>query len=211
MTEMNQHQDVKDAARDAVMSGDDIYRQIKAITLKALTRRQLDLENMNQVAHAVIHGIDEGVSSQGESARERFKQAATALDDALAVAAEASKLAIEEAASRVNDFSAIDLNRATEELKSMEDMFLETLERVARGGNQVMGDIVTDFIHHAQQSGTAVGKQVFTALEALKDLPHQGREALISSAVNATSMLAQLGSGILSGIAESLQSSQTKK
>jgi len=39
-------------------------------------------------------------------------QAATALDDALAIAVEASSLAIEEAASRVSEYSEHDLNDA---------------------------------------------------------------------------------------------------
>lgn len=211
MTETSQQHDVKQSVREAVESGSDIYQQIKTITLNALTRRQLDLENMNQVAHAVIDGINEGIETRGEHAKESFKQAAGALDDALAVAAEASKLAIEEAASRVNDFSETDLHRATEDLKGMEDMFLETLGKVAKESNQMIAEIGADFINHTRQSGTAVGKQVFAALEALKDLPHQGKDTLISGAVAATSVLAQLGSGILSGIAESLQATQSKK
>jgi hypothetical protein len=211
MTESNQHHDVKQAVREAVKSGIDIHQKIKAITLKALTSRQLDLENMNQVAHAVIDGINEGVETRGEHAKESFKQAAGALDDALAVAAEASKLAIEEAASRVNDFSQTDLHRATEDLKGMESMFLETLGKIARESNNMAAEMGSDFISHTRQSGTAVGKQVFAALEALKDLPQLGKDTLISGAVTTTSVLAQLGSGILSGIAESLQSAQSKK
>lgn len=211
MTEVNQQQDVKEAAREAVHSGLDIYQQIKEITLKALTKRQLDMENIKNVSDAVLTGITEGVATQGEHAKDRFVQAASALDDALAVAAEASKLAIEEAASRVNDFSQQDLNQATDDLKSMEGMLLDTMEKVAKSSNQVVADIGSDFISHARQSGTAVGKQVFSALEALKDMSYHGGETLITGAVTATSMLAQIGSGILLGIAESLKSTQSKK
>jgi hypothetical protein len=50
-----------------------------------------------------------------------------------------------------------------------------------------------------------------TALDALKALPHLSKETVVSSTVAATINLAQIGSGILSGIAESLQSSQSKK
>jgi hypothetical protein len=50
-----------------------------------------------------------------------------------------------------------------------------------------------------------------TALDALKELSHWGKETVVSSAVAATITLAQIGSGILSGIAESLQSSHSKK
>ena len=181
MTEINQHQDVKDAIRDAVQSGSDVQNKIRTITLKALTARQLDMENIKNVAEAVSKGINEGMATQSEHAKELFAHAASALDDALAAAAEASKLAIEEAASRVSEYSHHDLNGATKDIQDMEGLFLDTLEKVAKGGNQVVADIVGDFVSHARQSGTAVGKQALTALEALKELPDLGKETVISS------------------------------
>ena len=211
MTETNQHQDVQDAIREAVKSGSDVHDKIRTITLKALTARQLDMENIKNVAEAVSKGINEGMTTQSEQAKELFAQAVSALDDALAAAAEASKLAIEEVASRVSEYSHHDLNGASKDLQDMEGLFLDTLEKVAKSGNQVVADIVGDFVSHARQSGTAVGKQVLTALEALKELPHLGKETFISSAVAATITLAQIGSGILLGIAESLQSPHSKK
>jgi hypothetical protein len=211
MTERDQQQDVKDAVRAAVNSGTDVHQQIKAITLKALTTRQLDMENIKSVTEAVGNGINEGMATPGEHAKEVFMQAATALDDALAIAAEASKLAIEEAASRVSEYSQHDLNDATKDLQDMEGSFLDTLTKVAKGSNQVVADIVSDFIAHTGQSGTAVGKQTLIALEALKELPQISKKIIVSSTVATASTLAQIGSGILLGIAESLQPSHSKK
>ncbi len=211
MTEIDQQQDVKDAVRAAVKSGTDVHQQIKTITLKALTSRQLDVENIKSVTEAVGNGINEGMATHGEHAKEVFMQAATALDDALAIAAEASKLAIEEAASRVTEYSEHDLNGAIKELQDMEGSFLDTLAKVAKGSNQVVADIVNDFITHTAQSGTAVGKQSLIALEALKNVPQISKNILVSSTVATASTLAQIGSGILLGIAESLQSAHSKK
>ncbi|MFZ2168988.1 MAG: DUF6781 family protein [Methylococcaceae bacterium] len=210
MTEINQQQDVQEAIREAVQSGSDVHDKIKTITLKALTERQLDMENIKSIAEEVSKGINEGVTAQSEHAKEVFSHAASALDDALAIAAEASKLAIEEAASKVNEYSQHDLDSASKDLQDMEGMFLDTLEKVVKG-NQVVADIVGDFVNHARQSGTAVGKQALTALGAMKELPHLGKETVISSTVAATVTLAQIGSGILLGIAESLQPSPSKK
>ena len=124
MTEIDQQQDVKDAVRATVKSGTDVHQQIKDITLKALTKRQLDIENIKSVTEAVGNGINEGMATQGEHAKEVFLQAVTALDDALAMAAEASKLAIEEAASRVSEYSEHDLNDAIKDLQDREGCFL---------------------------------------------------------------------------------------
>lgn len=211
MAEINQQQEVKDAVQAAVKSGIDVHQQIKSITLKALTLRQLDIDNIKRVTEEVSKGINEGIATQGEAAKEVFMQAATALDEALAIAAEASKLAIEEAASRVTEYSQHDLNDAIKDLQEMEGSFLDTLAKVAKGSNQVAADIVGDFIAHSGQSGTAVGKRTLTALEALKDLPHISKNIIVSSAVTTASTLAQIASGILLGIAESLQSSNSKK
>lgn len=210
MTNIEQPQDVEEEIRDAVESGSDVHQKIKAITLKALTRRQLDKENIKNVIESVSNGINQGMATRTEQAKEIFGHAASALDEALAVAVEASKLAIEEASSRVNEYSHHDLNSAEEELKGMEGLFLETLEKVVNG-NQVITDIVGDFVTHVRHSGTSVGKQTLTALDTLKQLPHWGKETAVSSAVATTITLAQIGSGILSGISESLQSSHSNK
>lgn len=211
MTEIDQQQDVKGAVRAAVKSGTDVHQQIKDITLKALTARELDMENIKNVTETVINGINEGMASHGEHGKEVFMQAATALDAALAIAAEASTLAIEEAASKVSEYSEHDLNDAIKDLRDREGVFLETLEKVAKGSNQVIGDIIHDFIAHTRKSGTAVGEQTLIALDALKDLPKISTDMVISSTVATTSALAKIGSGILLGIAESLQSTHSKK
>jgi hypothetical protein len=212
MTKRKQYQEkVQEDIKEAVQSGSEVHEKIKTITLKALTERHLDMENIKNVAEAASKGIYEGMTTQSEQAKEVFAQAATALDDALAIAAEASKLAIEEAASKVNEYSHHDLNDATNDLQSMENTFLDSLEKAAKDSNQMVAELVGDFVNHGRQSGTAVGKQVLTALDALKALPHLSKETVASSTVAATITLAQIGSGILSGIAESLQSSQSKK
>ncbi len=124
---------------------------------------------------------------------------------------EASKLAIEEAVSKVDEYSHHDLNAATTDLQEIEGMFLETLEKKAKDGGQLAADLIGDFVIHARHSGTAVGKQTSVALEALKKLSPISKKTIISSAVATTVTLAQIGSGILLGIAESLQPSHVKK
>ncbi len=209
MTKTNQH--VEDAIRDAVDSGSEIYQKVQVITLKALTERELDLENIKSVVQSTGKGINAGLVSQNEQAEEAFKEAASALDDALAKTVEASKLAIEEATSRVSDFSHSEVTEATDALKTLESLFIETLQTVGQSGNQVVGNIVRDFMTHTQRSGSAVGSETLKALDALKELPILGKDSILSSTLATTSALAQIGSGILLGIAESLQSSQAKK
>jgi hypothetical protein len=205
MIETDLHSTVKEEAREAMQSGLDVHEKIKSITLKALTEKQLDMDNVRSVAESVTKGISEGLTAQGEHAGQQFGEAFSALDEALAKAAEASKLAIEEALSRVSEYSNQDIDSAARDMEDMEGLFLDTLEKAVKSGNQILSEVADDFLLHTRQSGTAVGKQVLVALEALKQLPQWGMSNAVSGTVAATITLAQIGSGILSGIAESLQ------
>ncbi|MGZ5051568.1 MAG: DUF6781 family protein [Methylobacter sp.] len=209
MSKTNQYEEVSNQVRAAIESGSDVHRQVKEIVVDALTKLQLDMDNIRNVSDAVGKGINEGLAGRDEHAREVFEHAATALDDALAMAAEASKLAIQEAAYKLR--SQHDLNDAIKDLQGMEGLFIDTLEKIAKGSSQAVADIVNDFVAHAQKSGTAVGKQTFSGLNALKDLPGAGTDALVSSTMATASMLAKIGSGILLGIAESIQPSKPRR
>ncbi|MGY6277725.1 DUF6781 family protein [Methylomonas sp. MgM2] len=202
---------IEDDVREAVESGVDIYQRVKGITLKALTQRQLDTENIKSVVEAAFKGITSGMSSQAEPAKADFNQAASAIDDVLEQTAQASKLAIEEAASRVRDFSQQDLSQATEDIKNLEQIFLETLEKIARNSNEMIFDTAQHFIEHARQNGTAVGRQTGTIVEALNNLRQKGQNAVFNSASKTASIIAEIGGGILTGIAESFESNKTKR
>ena len=209
MTEKTQQ--VEQTVREALETGQDIYQKVRDITLKALTEHELDGDNINEVVQAVGRGISSGIKSQSQTAQQVFKQSAEALDDALMSTAEATKLALEEAESKIHEFSEHDMKKSTEDLKSLETMFLDTMSDVARESSDVVSEIVRDFITHAQNNGTAVGKQTQSILDALGNLTQASGHAVVTTTVETTSKLARIGSGILAGIAESLQSDDTKK
>lgn len=203
-------QQVEDDVREAIESGVDIYQRVKDITFNALKEQRLDLDNIKSVVEAAFNGIAEGMNSQVEPAKADFAQAVTAIDDVLEKTAQVSKLAIEEAASRVNEFSQHDLSQATEDIRSLEQIFLETLEKVTRNSNAMVTDIAQNFFDHVQKNGTAVGKQSQTILSALNDFRRKGQNAVLSGAATTVSIIAEIGGGILSGISESLESKKGK-
>lgn len=202
---------VEQNVHEALESGQDIYEKVRDITLKALTQHELDQENIKEVVQAVGRGIGSGINSQNQVNQKVFKQSAEALDDALGTTAEATKLAFEEATAKINEFSEQDMKKAREDLKSLEAMFLETMADVARESSDVVSDIVRDFITHAQNNGTAVGKQTQRVLDALGNLKQFSENSVVNTTVETSSKLAKIGSGILAGIAESLKSDHTKK
>jgi len=204
-------QQIEKEVRETVESGVDIYERVRSITLKALTERTLDIDNIKEVTDAVLKGMSDGLSHQYDPAKHAFKQSTEALDDALTKTAEASKLAIEEAASNVDEFSSHDFKRAAEDLKSLEGLFLDTIETVGRHGNETVSKIAKDFLAHARANGTEVGRQSQVILEGLDNLRLSGQHAVMTGAVATTSALAKIAGGFLAGIAESLHPEKPSK
>ena len=204
-------QQVEKDVRETVESGVDIYERVRAITLKALTERTLDIENIKEVMEAVLKGMSDGISPHYDPAKRAFKQTAEALDDTLSKTAEASKLAIEEAASSLDEFSDHDFKQATADLKSLEGLFLETIETVGRHSNEVAAKIARDFLEHTRENGTAVGRQSRIMLESLDNLRLSGQQAVMAGAAATASALAKIARGFLAGIAESLDSEKSQK
>jgi len=159
----------------------------------------------------VLKGMSDGLSHHYDPAKHAFKQSTEALDDALTKTAEASKLAIEEAAANVDEFSSHDFKRAAEDLKSLEGLFLDTIETVGRHSNETASKIARDFLSHARTNGTAVGKQSQIILEGLDNLRISGQQAVMTGAAVTTSALAKIASGFLAGIAESLNPEKPRK
>ena len=163
--------------RSAVEQGHDVQEMVRQLTLRRISARSLHIESLRQIARAVLSGARAGTqkelqqsAAQTEITRARLKQAVAGLDTALAQFAEASKLALEEAAGRAQTFSSDDLARARSDLESLEAMFLETLQSAASATKDVAGEILHDLAAHARAHGSAVGAQL---KETLVVMTHQ--------------------------------------
>lgn len=194
--------------KEAVDTGHDIEETIRRITLKALTEGELDTKSVQQVVSAVVKGVRSGATSHGSEAKDILVKAVSGLDEALSKAAEASKLALEEAAGRGEEFSSHDLKRALNDMQGLEELFLEALRDVAKGGKDHASVILHDLAEHAQHSGTAVGAQLKDGMtelvEQISDASKAQLESRGESAKTTASLLARLASGMLEGIADSL-------
>ena len=114
--------------RSAVAHGRDVQEAVRSLTLKAMSADGIDLKSLRRTMTAVLHGARDGVqpelhqtAAQTQAARALISDAVNGLDLALAQLAEASKLAVEEAAGRAQKFSSEDLARARADLESLED------------------------------------------------------------------------------------------
>ncbi len=194
-----------------VTAGDNIKETVRNMTINALTKGDLDLHAIREVADAVLKGSKLGAVSHGANIKTILELAISGLDEALSAAAEASKLTIEEALDQGKSFSDHDLKQTLNDMRSLEDLFVETLRDAAKSSKDQFAVILNDIANHAQNSGTVVGEKVKgTITELVKQLEKVAKLQLKSGAesVKTTgSILARLAAGMLEGLADSLHPS----
>jgi len=198
---------IRDEVRRALDQGRGIQKAVRDITLKALTRGELDQDAIRKVTGKVVKAVQEAATVQGVRAKEVWAEAVAGVDEALAHAAQALKLSIDEATGRAEKFSREDLAKARSSLKNLEGDFLDTLRETARASRSTVSAILDDLIKHAQGSGTAVGRQLQQMGGLSGRMAEAGRaqfEAGMHAAISSTAMTARIASGVLAGIAESL-------
>jgi len=192
-----------------------ISERVRAITLQALSEGHLDTQSIKQVMTAVLNGAQRGFTREDEHRSQALREAVRGLDDALAYAAEATKLAIQEAAGRTSDYSRQGLKTAVDDLAELESQLVETLGKAAQSATGVAQATLRDLTEHARTSGTAVGDK---ARSALSELSHavsgSARETTTAGAQvlrKEATLIAALAAGVLKGFSTHLQSAPTDK
>ncbi len=195
-------------ARAAVEQGGNIRDTVRNITLAALQRGRLDAQETKRVVRSVMQGASLAVGKAGNKSQQALGEALAGIDDALAKSAEASRLAIEEAAGRLRDYSKHDLEKAFNELKALENMFLDTVREVADHSAAEAREILQGLLQHARNSGTSAGGTASAAITSLEQkLGRTLREvaaAGTNTALSTSSKLAEAAAGFLGGIADAL-------
>lgn len=195
-------------ARDAVEQGVNVRESMHDITLAALSRGRLEAEEMRRVLRSVMQGASLGLSKAGDKSREAMGEALAGIDDALAKSAEATRLAIEEAAGKLKDYGKQDLERSFEDLRTLEKMFLDTLKDVTTESAGTAKDVLQGLWQHARDSGTTAGATAKDAIikmeqklgRTLREIASAGNDA----ALNTTAKLADAAAGFLAGLSETL-------
>jgi hypothetical protein len=204
---------LRETARRAAENGSDLHAQIRELTKAAFARGTLDTDRIGQVTRLVLEGVSEAAQAHaGDSADagKRVRESIAAIEHAIMQAAEASTLAVHEASGRAAEFSGQDLQRALDDLATLQSMLLDALSDTASAGRQTLSAVLSDFMNHARNSGGVFTQRLAENLDQLQaHLPEAGRQTLQegADAVRAgASLLAQVASGVLVGIGESLRS-----
>jgi hypothetical protein len=207
-------QRLKTAVREAVETGRDLQARVRDLMLAALSSAGVDIPRIQQVTRTTLEGVDAGASAHGANAGEVARQAVAGIEDALMQAAEASSLAIREAAGHAGDFARSDLKRAVDELASLETLFMDTLADVARAGSATAKATFADIQRHLQHSGTAFGARLASHVGSLREVvARAGQEGLqsgVDAAGKAVEQLGRIAGGFLAGMEKGLTQAGTQ-
>lgn len=198
----------REEVRAAVERGDKVREDVRDIVIEALGEHHLDKKNVERTIATVVEGTVAGTHKDSKELAETMRKTIGGLDEAMAKAAQASKLAIEEATGRVEEFSEQDLKQAVDDLKDLEKLFLGTLSDLAKAGHATAGSALHELVTHSERTGTEIGKSVNEALQSLHGPLSRAERPHLSdvgkAARTGAASLASVASGILAGIADSL-------
>ncbi|KAA3652459.1 MAG: hypothetical protein DWQ11_11525 [Proteobacteria bacterium] len=186
-----------------------VSARVRQITLKVLSEGQLDSAALKSVMDAVVRGAKTGVERPDPRNTDALREAMHGLDQALSSAAEATGLAVQEAASRSGEFSRQSLKQSLDDLGSLETLFIETLGDAARQSSGHVRETLLSLAEHGRNSGTAVGHQVQQAVSqlarALLDITQEQVQAGAHTLRQQGALLAGIAAGFLKGVADRLQ------
>jgi Family of unknown function (DUF6781) len=207
---------------DAVAQGKNVEEAVRHLTLKAMNASRLDINSLRRIINAVMQGAREGAyhklehaSDQSQTAQTQIASAVAGLDSALASFAEASKLAVEEAASRAKKFSDTELAQTRSDLESLESMFLDTLSDTASTAKGLVAETLRDLVSHAKRNGTVVGEQLkqtlATLTQQMSSVSHAQLEAGVKLAQSTADFVSKAAAGVLASMEDRKKSSKEPK
>jgi len=199
-------EEIKATAQRLVSAGLDVRKKLDALTVQALTQRDLAEQQVREVLSAITEGVSLGAAERAEEMRSALTDALHGMDDALAHAAEAMHLALGEANSHAQEFAQQDMKQGLSELKNLEAMFLDTVSTVALGANDLVRQEMSALVEHTRRAGTGTGERVRAVADdlgnRLRATAHDATDAGKRAALDIGSRVAALASRKLTEIAD---------
>lgn len=193
----------------ATASEPDLRERVRALTARALDERRVALGEVASVVGAVMSGVASGLSARGGEIREGLRQAVAGLDEAVGSAAQAASYTLSEAVAQGKAFKDNELKASLEQLRDLEASMVDALKRTASQSGGKLKEELGYLSDHPKHSGTHTVTQVREALRQLasgvKATGNAGRAGLSESAGAASDRLAQVASGVLAALSESLK------
>src|SRR5262245_5585512 len=180
-----------------------IRERVKELTSQVLQQGRVDPDAFREVANAVLGRAPGSAPATGAKAREFFAEEVRRLDDALVKSASATHGALQQLASRGQDFSDNDLKQALVSLRKLEEDHVAVTNRLAEAMSANLRREMTEIAAHAQNLGVEASVRVASMMGEFAS--GMGAGSGLETVRGASARMAMLASGVLAGIADALR------
>lgn len=185
----------------------DVRERIRKLIVDLADRRGMTADELRRHARDILDGAKRGIAGAADEKKAGvLNDVVDGLADGFSRAAYATKLAIEEAESRRQRFADEDLRTATDNLRQLQSMFIDTVKDFARGLSASVKSQAGDLGAHASRAAESMNDPIQDALNAAAK--HPGRFAAESASAGAAvarravGTLFQAAGGLLQGAGE---------
>jgi hypothetical protein len=201
-------EDLRNEAARSMEGAGDIRERVRELTLAAFRERKFDFTAMREVMQQVSDGISLGAERRGEDLRQALGDAYKGMDEAVSKSVQATRLALDEAASKGREINDTEVRAALDAMKRLEQDMLSTLSGTAqRAGARVKSEL-EELVSHAARAGTDTGAVITrTMTDFSQQLARTAGDATSAGMEAAKAMgerLAEATSGFLAGLSEAM-------
>jgi hypothetical protein len=190
-------------AAPAAVEDQPIRERVKELTSQVLQQGRVDPEAVRDVVSTVLGRAPSTTFVSGDKARELFADAVRQLDDALVKSASATHGALQQLASRGQDFTDNDLKEALASLRKLEEDYVAVANRLSEAMSANLRRELTELATHAQNIGVEASVRVASMMGEFASSMSAGSG--LATVRGASARVAMLASGVMAGIADALR------
>src|SRR5262244_4059665 len=190
-------------AASAAVEDQPIRERVKELTSQVLQQGRVDPEAVREVASTILGRTPGSTAVTGARAREFFAEAVRQLDDALVKSASVTHGALQQLASRGQDFTDNDLKEALVSLRKLEEDYMAAANRLVEAMSGNLRREMTELAVHAQNVGVEASARVATMMGELAS--GMGATRGLATMRGASVRIALVASGVLAGVADALR------
>lgn len=207
---------VTEEAERIVTEGENVRDEARRAVVDAVQNRRLGLEGLTNVSEQFMQGVLSGMR-KGTAGDEKsvLRDVIDGLADGFSSTATATRYALEEARGRGEAFAQEDVDKAVENLRTLEQAFIDTVSHVTnRAGDEISGQF-HDLNEHIKRAASSMRPPIEDALQAALKHPvsmaGEAAAAGVRAVPQAAGMLLQTMSGILQGAGDALAGERKRK
>lgn len=201
-------EEIAESVRSATEEDGELRGRVRSLVMKALVDHQTDPEAIRAVMRDTLAGVGDGLVARGNQASSALREAVTGMDEAVGRSVYAVQMAMEEAWGVGHRFAETDMKETVEAVKGLEDDLLGTLREASDRTQGWLKGGFADLGLHLARTGTDTGAQVRAVMETLNSrmasIAMGSRADSLAAAEQARGRLADVASGILRGLADSI-------